>query len=136
MMEIDADISVQIGALGEFIFEPGIYYYGGSAKRGLAARVRRHYRHNKKIHWHIDYLTVHLGVHLKEAWLFPGFSDVEHELSDNTQVSLQNLPRGFGNGDCTMGCPSHLWRGSGEVGPEHFSDEYYTESFLQKNISE
>jgi hypothetical protein len=36
--------------------------YTGSAKRGLDARIERHIRHDKALHWHIDYLLTSPGV--------------------------------------------------------------------------
>ncbi len=38
---------------------PGWYFYVGSARGsgGIRARVRRHFRHKKTAHWHIDRLT-------------------------------------------------------------------------------
>lgn len=34
----------------------GWYVYVGSAQRGLRARIARHLRAEKRLHWHIDYL--------------------------------------------------------------------------------
>lgn len=34
----------------------GWYVYVGSAQRGLRARIARHLRAEKRVHWHIDYL--------------------------------------------------------------------------------
>ncbi|WP_429615053.1 DUF123 domain-containing protein, partial [Sphingobium olei] len=41
------------------IFMPGWYVYAGSAygPGGLRARIRRHLRRGKLLHWHIDHLT-------------------------------------------------------------------------------
>ena len=49
---------LQIGKLGAFDFPRGNYVYVGSAHGagGLRARVMRHWRDTKKLHWHIDYL--------------------------------------------------------------------------------
>ena len=51
-----------VGRLGEFYFPAGHYLYLGSALNGLESRVRRHLRRDKKLHWHIDYLTALAGV--------------------------------------------------------------------------
>jgi len=37
----------------------GWYIYVGSAQRGLHARIARHLRPEKRLHWHIDYLLQH-----------------------------------------------------------------------------
>ncbi len=38
-------------------FEKGYYVYVGSALGTLSRRVHRHELKNKKLHWHIDYIT-------------------------------------------------------------------------------
>jgi sugar fermentation stimulation protein A len=48
---------IQVGKLGCFRFEPGLYLYVGSAQRNLSARLARHARNSKPQHWHIDYLS-------------------------------------------------------------------------------
>ncbi len=47
---------VQIGKK-RILMENGIYLYVGSAKKGLAQRLARHARKEKKRFWHIDYVT-------------------------------------------------------------------------------
>jgi len=56
--------SVRVGSLGVIDFLPGWYAYMGSAC-GLRARVCRHLRQDKKLHWHIDYFLA-VGI-LKEV---------------------------------------------------------------------
>ena len=51
-----------VGRLGEFYFPAGHYIYLGSALNGLESRVRRHLRRDKKLHWHIDFLTAVSGI--------------------------------------------------------------------------
>ena len=51
-----ADCRLQIGSLGEREFRAGHYVYVGSAARGLEARIARHGRLRKKMHWHFVYL--------------------------------------------------------------------------------
>jgi Uri superfamily endonuclease len=55
---------IQVGKLGNFSFSPGWYVYTGSAfgPGGLAARVGRHVKQEKKCRWHIDYLSTRLAV--------------------------------------------------------------------------
>ncbi|MCD6428991.1 MAG: GIY-YIG nuclease family protein [Desulfurococcales archaeon] len=51
-------ISANIKSLGTVTFKPGTYIYIGSANvKNPLARVLRHFKKNKKIKWHIDYLT-------------------------------------------------------------------------------
>ena len=48
---------LKVGALGVIDFRPGYYIYTGSAMNGLTHRIKRHFRKEKKLRWHIDYLT-------------------------------------------------------------------------------
>ncbi|MGB9617311.1 MAG: DUF123 domain-containing protein, partial [Desulfomonilaceae bacterium] len=49
------------------LFTPGYYVYLGSAKQygGIESRVNRHLKKNKKLRWHIDYLTSNSLVKIK-----------------------------------------------------------------------
>ncbi len=92
---------VKVGKLGFVDFKAGWYAYVGSGMNSLIGRVARHFKRNKKLRWHIDYLTtvaddvvVFLLPNGKEcelAKLFNGFECVE----------------GFGCSDCS--CRSHLF---------------------------
>ena len=50
--------TIDVGRLGRFQFPAGWYAYAGSAHGpgGLAARIARHLRSPKPLHWHVDYL--------------------------------------------------------------------------------
>jgi sugar fermentation stimulation protein A len=63
---LDKAKHIQIGKLGTFSFARGVYWYVGSAKRNLNARIARHRRKEKKLHWHIDYLLQHATI--AEVW--------------------------------------------------------------------
>ena len=104
-IELDNPAIVAVGRLGPIEFRPGWYAYVGSALSGVAARVGRHLRRRKKLHWHVDYL-------LKEARLSEvtwGLSDkrLECRIADGLrQQGLRSVPR-FGASDCR--CASHLF---------------------------
>lgn len=127
---------VQVGKLGEIQLIPGLYYYGGSAKRGLAARIERHFKESKKTYWHIDYMTTHPQVDIVEAWCYPDQADIEHQLSGLDDTFLDDIPRGFGAGDCQSGCPAHLWRAQTQLEPEMISEDYYIIKHVSKYSSE
>lgn len=83
---------------------PGRYIYCGSARGpgGIAARLARHMRKEKRRHWHVDQLT-RAGVS-QGAWVFPGGCECE------VYARLAALPApfpGFGASDCPR-CESHL----------------------------
>ena len=100
---IHQDISIQVGRLGECFFPAGCYVYTGSAKRGMNARLARHFSKGKKYHWHIDYL---LGDSQAEIIQTKKFA--EPECFINSKTSGLILIPGFGSSDCRAGCKSHL----------------------------
>lgn len=99
---------VSVGRLGEVSFPAGWYVYVGSARGpgGLAARVGRHLRAEKRAHWHVDHLLARAQV--REAWGCPGATSSECAWAR----ALAHLPRarrwpqGFGASDCR--CLGHL----------------------------
>jgi Uri superfamily endonuclease len=99
---------IAVGKLGVLAAQPGFYVYVGSAlgPGGLAARVGTHYRHAKRLRWHVDYLRAVADV--EEVWYATGKSHRECRWAN----ALRRLPgasvplTGFGTSDC--GCPSHL----------------------------
>ncbi len=101
--------TIQVGKLGELAVEPGFYVYVGSAAGpgGLRARVARHLRDSKRIHWHIDYLRSVAAV--EEVWFTTQAGGTEHRWAN----ALGSMPGasvplpGFGSSDCR--CVSHLF---------------------------
>jgi histidyl-tRNA synthetase len=84
----------------------GGYLYCGSARGpgGLQARIARHMRRDKKIHWHIDQLT-RVGT-VEGVFIAPGGD----ECALNAALSRFPAPLpGFGSSDCPR-CVSHLRR--------------------------
>ena len=56
LIKLPREKIITIGRLGTIQFPGGCYAYVGSAMNGLKARLDRHLRGDKKLHWHIDYL--------------------------------------------------------------------------------
>ncbi len=101
-----------IGSLGQIAFRGDWYVYAGSAKNGLAARLRRHERRvrGKAPFWHIDFLR----AAARQVRPFPIRTrlDLECRLAgDVAEIAAGEVP-GFGCTDC--GCPSHLFRFPGD----------------------
>lgn len=98
--------TLQVGRLGAFLFPTGRYVYTGSALNGLEARLARHQRQTKTLHWHIDYLLCHARIIRIRVFL----TARKIECALNRQVLRQSgayvIAKGFGSGDCR--CPSHL----------------------------
>lgn len=108
LLRVQEDQACEIGRLGEFAIPAGYYAYVGSAlgPGGLAARVGRHLRAGKRMHWHIDYLLAMATV--EEVWAAASERRLECEwarrLLETPAVHVV-VPR-FGASDCT--CPAHL----------------------------
>jgi len=56
IIQVDAAIDVNVGAMGRLTFKKGLYAYVGSAQNNLEQRVKRHLRKEKRKFWHVDYL--------------------------------------------------------------------------------
>ena len=105
LIRLDSPATVEVGRLGTIDFHPGWYAYVGSALGGLSARVGRHLRRNKKLHWHVDYL-LEMTREPRVTW---GLSDERMECRIGNalrRLGLPSVPR-FGASDCK--CPSHLF---------------------------
>lgn len=101
--------SVTVGRLGRLAFTAGSYAYVGSAHGpgGLRARVGRHLRATKTLHWHIDYLTTRAMV--TAIWYRADSERLECRWA-RTLGALDGVieaAAGFGASDC--GCRAHLF---------------------------
>jgi len=96
---------VRVGKLGTLRFAAGYYIYVGSAMRNLTARLNRHLRRRKTLHWHID----HLRAVASEVTALPIRSSrrQECELARDLDAFMERGPAGFGCSDCD--CPVHLY---------------------------
>lgn len=109
-LRLAAPASLWVGRLGTVTIPAGRVRYFGSARGsgGVAARVARHLRVDKKKHWHIDYLTA--------RWPSKSvFVDVERTECELVAEDLRDgkwtvVVDGFGSSDCRT-CPAHpLWK--------------------------
>lgn len=105
LIEVARPVAVAVGRFGVCRFPAGRYIYTGSAKRHLEARIARHLRADKKLHWHIDYLLTAPGVAIIEVR-----RSAETECSLNRTTAGQIVVPGFGATDCRAQCGSHLKR--------------------------
>jgi Uri superfamily endonuclease len=99
---------VAIGRLGMLAVQPGFYVYVGSAMGpgGLAARIGRHRRGDKRLRWHVDYLRI--VARIEEVWYAAGSRHRECRWANALRkMSGAGIPMArFGASDCR--CPSHL----------------------------
>lgn len=92
--------------------DAGWYAYAGSAygPGGIRARLRRHFLRDKKLHWHVDHLTV-IASQIHAAAVEGGS---ECAIADRLIHSGAFRPalEGFGSSDCDR-CRAHLlqWLG-------------------------
>ena len=105
LIELEIPAIVEMGRLGPAQFQAGWYAYIGSALGGVAARVGRHLRQRKKLHWHVDYLLE--KGRLSEVMWALSHARMECRIAAGLlQHGLRSVPR-FGASDCR--CPSHLF---------------------------
>lgn len=108
LMQLARGAPIDVGQLGRFHFPAGWYIYVGSARGpgGLAARVARHRRSSKRLHWHVDYLR----IHARPALVWYAVGDRRREcawVQALSQLRSASIPvHGFGASDCR--CPAHL----------------------------
>ena len=98
--------TIDIGRLGRYPFPKGRYIYTGSAKRGLNARIDKHKRNEKRLHWHIDYFLSSKSAKITSVNVFE-FQE-GGECSLNQSIEGEHVVNGFGASDCRNGCISHL----------------------------
>ncbi len=106
-LRLDRAVTVNRPRLRRSQTRPGWYLYAGSAKGGggIRARVARHFRQEKKRHWHIDQLTTQAAA-LAARPVENG--DECALISDLLATgSLASALPGFGASDCRR-CDSHL----------------------------
>ncbi len=104
-----APCRLDIATLDFPLAAPGAYAYCGSARGpgGLRARIARHLRVDKTLHWHIDRLTA-TGCLTAVAYTRGGSECALFDrLLEGAGASIP-IP-GFGSSDCRR-CPSHLLR--------------------------
>jgi len=112
--------TIQVGCWGQLGLQAGYYIYVGSAfgSGGVRARVGRHFRTEKRKHWHIDYLQEYVTP--MEAWVNYEAKPFEHEWAQALNKMDEVITiQGFGCSDCR--CSSHLFHLSTELKPALFS---------------
>jgi Uri superfamily endonuclease len=109
---LSGSLRLPVGALGLCELPAGVYIYVGSAcgPGGLRARVRRHFRPEKPLHWHVDYLTAAIPP-VEVIWEASGARrECEWVRAFVAETGAVAPVPGFGSSDCKAGCPAHLLR--------------------------
>jgi Uri superfamily endonuclease len=104
---IERSCLIKVGALGDLIFQEGVYAYVGSAQSNFRHRIERHYRKEKKLFWHIDYLLNNNHTKIKKIFFKSGKKIEECNLARLISINGKTIPK-FGSSDCN--CLSHLFQ--------------------------
>ncbi len=103
--KLELDNEVTVGSLGRIDFKKGYYAYVGSAMNNLKKRVMRHFRKEKVLRWHIDYLIADPSfIPMTAIYKTTENKEEEHKLAG--LINGAPIPS-FGCSDCS--CPSHLF---------------------------
>src|SRR5262249_26257443 len=100
-----ARLDLAVGRLGQRTFPRGWHVYAGSARGGLAGRLRHHLADDRPAHWHVDVLR-QAGT-VAEVWVVAGRAPLECALARAVAAlpGARLSPR-FGSSDCR--CHGHL----------------------------
>ena len=109
-INVESDIRIKVGALGEIDFPGGSYIYVGSALNSLIPRLERHLKHSRGehnvTHWHIDYLLKDQRVSIRNIYMNDNGEKLECLMAAKVAEHGEPVPR-FGCSDCK--CVSHLY---------------------------
>ncbi len=112
LVDLDKEIDITVGALGNINFKAGSYAYAGRAKRGLGKRLERHLSSNKRNRWHIDYLTSNDTAKVRKIFILDCEPEIEAELAAILSSRFDPVPN-FGSSDTLA--KSHLFIVDGDV---------------------
>src|SRR3954453_7545764 len=100
-----ARLDLAVGRLGPRTFPRGWHVYAGSARGGLAGRLRHHLASDRPAPGHVDGLRQ--GGTVVEVWVVAGRAPLECALARAVAAlpGARLSPR-FGSSDCR--CPGHL----------------------------
>ncbi len=104
-LRLEEEKEIEVGALGEKSFSPGLYVYAGSARNSVESRLERHFSPGKSIHWHIDYFS--RVAEPFDYFILPEGSEYECVISGILEEIGESVEN-FGSSDCD--CKSHLYR--------------------------
>lgn len=97
--------TIEIGALGEIEFEPGMYIYAGSAQNSVESRLERHFSSPENSFWHIDYFSEEAEA--VDYFVLPEGPEYECVMA-SVLAEVGEPVQDFGCSDCD--CDSHLFR--------------------------
>lgn len=138
--QVNKTVNVKIKSLRHAKFEPGVWIYVGSAmgngSTSLENRLNRHFRKEKTIYWHIDYL-LDIGTELVEAIWAESANHVECDIAQAISAHPSYNPgmKGFGSSDCTRGCAAHIFQYLGNEPAQTALLQIFRGLNLQPNVT-
>ena len=141
IIDLQEGLSFRLNSLGDLSFEKGTWIYIGSAmgngSTSLENRIRRHFRSEKTIHWHIDHL-LKSNSKIRAAIWAESSTHIECDISKNIE-QIKNIfpgPKGFGASDCRKKCWTHLYHSKVETGLEKKIQSVFTKLTLNPRVSQ
>ncbi len=107
VIKLAHDVPVSLPKRSPTMIGAGTYYYVGSANGpgGMAARLKRHMKQDKKVHWHVDQLTTKAAS--VAALAVAGGNECQLGALLTESGRYRPAIKGFGSSDCSI-CDSHL----------------------------
>jgi len=141
IIDLEDDLSVRLKSLGDLFFERGTWIYIGSAmgegSTSLENRIRRHFRAEKKIHWHIDNL-LKSNSRIRVAIWAESPNHIECDIAKRIE-QIENIfpgPKGFGASDCRKKCWTHLYHSKVERCLEKKIKMVFSKLLLEPKLSQ
>ena len=141
IIDLHENLSFRLKSLGDLSFDKGTWVYVGSAmgmgSTSLENRLRRHFRSEKTIHWHIDHL-LDSGSNIRAAIWSESSSPVECEIAKNIDIleGINTGPKGFGASDCKQKCGTHLFHSEIGNGLEKKIQDVFKKLNLEPRITQ
>lgn len=109
LVRLDRAVEIALPGTRPVRLEPGWFAYCGSARGpgGMRARLRRHMRRDKALHWHVDRLTIEAAGIVAVPFAEGDECRLVAALLDGGDFEV--AAAGFGSTDCRA-CDSHLLR--------------------------
>ncbi len=107
LLRLSKEVTITLPGRPETSLCAGNYVYCGSARGsgGIAARLKRHFCAEKKLHWHVDRLT--LQSEEMAALAIPAGDECDLAAHLLRSKRFEVAVEGFGSSDCRL-CRSHL----------------------------
>lgn len=107
IIQLSKKTELTVGKLGKVHLPKGFYAYVGSAQNSLEKRIERHFRSEKCLFWHVDYLLRNPASKILKVFYKVGGKVEECHIATIIGAEGEAVPS-FGCSDCR--CKCHLIR--------------------------